>query len=183
LQKLYGEDRIILKTRTGKLGLGTAYIHGLQFTTGNFVIILDADMSHHPKYINEMIALQQSGNFDIVTGTRYAGNGGVYGWDWYRKLTSKTANYLATFLLNPGVSDLTGSFRLYKKSVLEEVVKYPLPSGYAFQMAIAVRAKSMGYSIAEVPIAFVDRLYGDSKLGPGEIFNYLKGLARLFFTL
>lgn len=183
LQKLYEEERIVLKTREGKLGLGTAYIYGLKFVRGNFIIIMDADLSHHPKYIEEMIAMQLATNVDVVTGTRYAKGGGVYGWDWFRKLTSKTANYLAQILLNPGVSDLTGSFRLYRREVLEEVTKNPLPKGYAFQMAIAVRAKAMGYTFAEVPIAFVDRLYGQSKLGPDEIFTYLKGLLRLFFTV
>ncbi|KAJ4174375.1 dolichol-P-mannose synthesis [Fusarium falciforme] len=60
---------VVLKTRTGKLGLGTAYVHGLQFVTGNFVIIMDADFSHHPKFIPQMVALQEKGNYDIVTGT------------------------------------------------------------------------------------------------------------------
>jgi dolichol-phosphate mannosyltransferase len=79
--------------------------------------------------------------------------------------------------------DLTGSFRLYKRKVFENIIKHPLPKGYAFQMAIAVRAKSMGYSIGEVPIAFCDRMYGESKLGVNEITTYVKGLIRLFFTI
>lgn len=183
LIEIYGNDRIILKTRSGKLGLGTAYIFGLQYTTGDFIVLMDADLSHHPKYIPEMIAKQHVGNFDIVTGTRYRKGGGVYGWNWKRKFTSKCANYLADTLLNPGVSDLTGSFRLYKRQVFEKIIKHPLPKGYAFQMAIAVRAKSMGYSIGEVPIAFCDRMYGESKLGVNEITTYLKGLIYLFFTI
>jgi len=64
-----------------------------------------------PKFIPEFIALQKKDNLDIVTGTRYEGNGGVYGWDFYRKLVSRGANFLTQFLLQPGVSDLTGSFR------------------------------------------------------------------------
>ncbi|KAF8932291.1 hypothetical protein BGZ47_011463, partial [Haplosporangium gracile] len=86
LQKIYGEDRILLRPRAGKLGLGTAYVHGIQHATGDFIFILDADMSHHPKFIPEMIRLQQSKDLDVVTGTRYAGNGGVYGWDLKRKV-------------------------------------------------------------------------------------------------
>lgn len=77
LIKAYG-PRIVLKTRSGKLGLGTAYVHGLEFATGNFVIIMDADFSHHPKFIPIMADIQRKGDYDIVTGTRYAGNGGVY---------------------------------------------------------------------------------------------------------
>jgi dolichol-phosphate mannosyltransferase len=85
LIKLYGEDKIILKTRTSKQGLGTAYIFGLQFAKGDFVIIMDADLSHHPKYIPEMIAKQKVGNYDIVTGTRYKTGGGVFGWNFMSK--------------------------------------------------------------------------------------------------
>lgn len=95
--------RIILRPRPGKLGLGTAYIHGLKHATGNFVIIMDADLSHHPKYIPTMIQRQLQTGCDIVSGTRYAPGGGVYGWNFKRKLTSRGANTLAQALLNPGV--------------------------------------------------------------------------------
>lgn len=155
-----------LQPRTGKLGLGTAYVHGLQFAKGNFIIIMDADFSHHPKFIPQMIATQQAGDYDIVTGTRYAGDGGVYGWDLKRKLTSKGANIFADTVLQPGVSDLTGSFRLYKRSVLEKLFQSTDVRGFSMQMALAVTAKAQGFTIAEVPISFVDRVYGDSKLGP-----------------
>jgi dolichol-phosphate mannosyltransferase len=97
-------------------------------------------------------------------------------------VTSKGANFLAAFLLNPGVSDLTGSFRLYERHALEEILPKIKCTGYAFQMEIVVLAKKAGFSIVEVPITFVDRLYGESKLGPREIILYLKGLVYLFFT-
>lgn len=171
---------VILKTRTGKLGLGTAYVHGLQFARGNFIIIMDADFSHHPKFIPQMIATQQSGDYDIVTGTRYAPGGGVYGWDLRRRLTSKGANIFADTVLRPGISDLTGSFRLYKRSALEKLFETTDVRGFSMQMALAVTAKSMGMSIAEVPITFVDRLYGDSKLGGEEIVEYAKGVFSLW---
>ena len=174
LQSLYTPQRIVLKPRAGKLGLGTAYVHGLKFAQGNFVIIMDADFSHHPKFIAEMIRVQESGDFDIVTGTRYAGDGGVYGWDLKRKLVSRGANLFADTVLRPGVSDLTGSFRLYKKAVLERVVGSTESKGYTFQMELIVRAKAMGFSVAEVPICFVDRVYGESKLGGDEIVEYAK---------
>jgi dolichol-phosphate mannosyltransferase len=143
---------------------------------------MDADLSHHPKYIPSMIDMQAQTGADIVTGTRYAENGGVFGWNFKRKLTSKGANTLAEALLGPGVSDLTGSFRLFKKSMLELLLKDCKSKGYAFQMEIVVRAKRMGMTIAEVPIVFVDRVYGASKLGGAEIYMYLKGLVNLFFT-
>ncbi|EME88673.1 glycosyltransferase family 2 protein [Pseudocercospora fijiensis CIRAD86] len=180
LIKAYGSNHILLKPRAGKLGLGTAYVHGLNFATGNFVIIMDADFSHHPKFLPAMIAKQAEGNYDIVTGTRYAGDGGVYGWDLKRKMVSRGANLFADTVLRPGVSDLTGSFRLYKKQVLQEVINRTEAKGYTFQMEMMVRAKAMGFKVAEVPISFVDRLYGESKLGGEEIVEYLKGVLGLW---
>ncbi|KAG0217326.1 dolichol-P-mannose synthesis [Mortierella sp. NVP41] len=193
LQKVYGEDRILLKPRPGKLGLGTAYVHGIQHATGDFIIILDADMSHHPKFIPEMIRLQQSKNLDVVTGTRYAGNGGVYGWDLKRKVirqgamdhieSTRGANFLASVLLRPGVSDLTGSFRLYKKEVLTQLINSCISKGYVFQMEMMVRARQFNYTIGEVPITFVDRVFGDSKMGAMEIVSYAQGLFKLFVAV
>ena len=174
---------IVLKPRAGKLGLGTAYVHGLKFATGNFVIIMDADFSHHPKFIPQMVARQKEGDYDIVTGTRYAGDGGVFGWDLKRKLVSRGANLFADTVLRPGVSDLTGSFRLYKKAVLEKVITSTESKGYSFQMEMMVRAKAMGCSVAEVPISFVDRLYGESKLGGDEIVGYLQGVFNLWLKV
>jgi dolichol-phosphate mannosyltransferase len=183
LQKAYGANHILLKPRAGKLGLGTAYVHGLQFATGNFVIIMDADFSHHPKFIAQMIQVQKESGCDIVTGTRYAGNGGVYGWDLKRKLVSRGANLFADTVLRPGVSDLTGSFRLYKKEVLEKVIKSTESKGYTFQMEMMVRAKAMGFKVKEVPITFVDRVYGESKLGGDEIVEYAKGVLSLWLKV
>ena len=161
LARAYGEDRILLRPRAGKLGLGTAYWHGLQFASGDWVIIMDADLSHHPKYIPAMVQRQQQTQCDIgeratvgegalavqasargarrptpprvllldcwladclpapapppppassrpVTGTRYLPGGGVYGWNFKRKLTSRGANFLAQMLLQPGVRRVVG---------------------------------------------------------------------------
>lgn len=182
LQKSYGEKRVHILTRKGKLGLGSAYKDGLKKTKGDRIILMDADLSHHPKFIPEMIALMDKEKVEIVTGTRYRKGGGVYGWDVKRKLTSKGANFLADFLLNPGVSDLTGSFRLYERKAIERILPMVQSTGYAFQMEIVVLAKKEGFKVAEVPITFVDRLYGESKLGTREIVMYLKGLLFLFFT-
>jgi len=182
LQQIYGDDKIVLRPRAKKLGLGTAYMHGIQHATGNFVILMDADLSHHPKFIPAMIALQRKHDYDIVSGTRYAGDGGVYGWDLKRKVISRGANYVAQVLLRPNASDLTGSFRLYRKPVLERLVAACVSKGYVFQMEMVVRARQCGFIIGEVPISFVDRVYGESKLGGSEIFGYIKGLLYLFAT-
>lgn len=183
LQKSYGKEHVQIVSRKGKLGLGTAYIAGLVAAKGERVILMDADLSHHPKFIPQMIEIMDSEKVDIVTGTRYRRGGGVYGWDLKRKVTSRGANFLADFLLNPGVSDLTGSFRLYERKVLEQILPQVQCKGYAFQMEIIVRSKKAGYKVSEVPITFVDRIYGESKLGAKEIIMYIQGLVQLFFSM
>ncbi|CAK1543517.1 unnamed protein product [Leptosia nina] len=182
LQDIYGSKKIVLRPREKKLGLGTAYIHGIKHATGNFIIIMDADLSHHPKFIPQFIELQKENDYDIVTGTRYINGGGVYGWDFKRKLISRGANFLTQMLLRPGVSDLTGSFRLYKKDVLQKLVESCVSKGYVFQMEMIIRARQLNYSIGEVPITFVDRVYGESKLGGTEIVQFVKALLYLFAT-
>ena len=126
---------------------------------------------------------QKENDYDIVTGTRYVSTGGVWGWNLKRKLISATANYVADTLLGLGVSDLTGSFRLYKKPVLEALINANKSKGYAFQMEIIVRARQLGFSIAEVPITFVDRQFGESKLKLKDITEYGTGLLSFFFQL
>ncbi|EZA61106.1 hypothetical protein X777_08318 [Ooceraea biroi] len=176
LQRVYGEDKIVLKPREKKLGLGTAYMHGIKYATGNFIVIMDADLSHHPKFIPKMAELQRYLDLDVVSGTRYAQGAGVYGWDFKRKLVSRGANFLTQILLRPGASDLTGSFRwLYKKDVLEKLIQSCVSKGYVFQMEMIVRARQLNCTIGEVPITFVDRVYGQSKLGGSEIFQFVKG--------
>jgi len=185
LADLHGAARVRVLKRPGKLGLGSAYIDGLALATGDFVVLMDADLSHHPKFIPALIAAQAApgggpGGYDVVTGTRYAPGGGVSGWDLKRKLISRGANFLASLLLAPRVSDLTGSFRLYKRGVLAAIMPRVKSRGYVFQMEVAVRARQLGATIAEVPITFVDRVYGASKMGGGEIVQYATGLWTLF---
>jgi dolichol-phosphate mannosyltransferase len=108
---------------------------------------------------------------------------GVYGWNIIRKFISRGANFFASFFLNPKVSDLTGSFRIYKREIFEKLIKFVKNSGYAFQMEIMIRAKDSKMKVAEIPITFVDRLMGKSKLGMNEIIIYFKTVMWLYFTL
>lgn len=179
IQDIYGSDQVVILNRGKKLGLGTAYKAGLDLANGDSIILMDADLSHHPKFIPDFIEKAESGDYDIVTGTRYSGHGGVYGWDMKRKIISCGANVLTQMALGPSVSDLTGSFRLYKKSVLRKLIGLTKSKGYAFQMEIIVLAEQLGYRIAEVPITFVDRLYGQSKMGIEEIVRFLFGVINL----
>lgn len=142
---------------------------------------MDADLSHHPKYIPDFIKKQSEKNYDIVTGSRVLENGGIAGWDLKRKVVSRGANYIAQVALQPGLSDLTGSFRLYRKNVLQHLIERCVSKGYVFQMEMMFRAKKLGYKVAECPIVFVDRFFGESKLGSSEIVEYLRGLFYLFF--
>lgn len=185
IQSSYGERFVKIVSRPGKLGLGTAYRDGLKASSGQRIVLMDADLSHHPKFIPDMISVMDNsqGTFRIVSGTRYRVGGGVAGWDLKRKIVSKGANTLATFLLDAGnVSDLTGSFRLYERSALSEILPKIQCTGYAFQMEIVIQANKAGMKIGEVPITFVDRIYGESKLGKKEIVLYLNGLLTLFLT-
>lgn len=183
MQKLFGEKKIKILQRAGKLGLGTAYIEGSKLCTGDFIFIMDADFSHHPKFLIDYIKKQRETNADIVTGTRYDLGGGVYGWSPLRKIISRGANFLASFFLHPGVSDLTGSYRLYKRSVFMKLIQKIKNGGYAFQMEIIIRAIYDGYHVEEIPITFVDRVMGKSKLGMGEIVIYFNTVLELYTEL
>ncbi|SBS91908.1 dolichol-phosphate mannosyltransferase, putative [Plasmodium malariae] len=183
LQTIFKEERLLLIEREGKYGLSSAYMDALKIVSGNFVIIMDADLSHHPKYIYNFIKKQKETNCDIVTGTRYSKDGGISGWSYKRILISRVANFLSQFLLFINLTDLTGSFRLYKTEVLKEIIQQVEGKGYVFQMEVIVRAKKLGKYIEEVGYVFVDRLFGRSKLSSNEVFQYLIGLLRLFWTV
>lgn len=114
------------------MGLGSAYMDGLKFCSGDFIVLMDADLSHHPKYLPKFIEVQQKTGCDIVTGTRYRQGGGVFGWNFKRKLTSRGANFIAKTALGNSCSDLTGSFRLYKKDVFSRIIGDIVSKGYAF---------------------------------------------------
>jgi len=100
-----------------------------------------------------------------------------------RKLISRGANFVAGFLLKPQVSDMTGSYRLYKKEIITELMKQIKSSGYAFQIKIIIRAQYLNYKIEEVGINFVDRLFGFSKLGIKDIIEYFFNMLRLYTEL
>lgn len=177
-------EQVKVMKRAGKLGLGSAYVHGCARARFDYIVILDADLSHHPRAIRAMAQKMLSEpRLDIVTGSRYIAGGGVYGWDVKRRVVSRGANFLADYLLKPQVSDLTGSFRLYRKDAFLRLIRETITKGYTFQMEMMVRARKHGMRIAEVPITFVDRQFGESKLGSGEIVGYLRGLWQLFTTV
>ncbi|OAF71390.1 hypothetical protein A3Q56_00842 [Intoshia linei] len=149
LVKIFGSNKVVLKKREKKLGLGTAYVFGLQYAKYDSVIIMDADLSHHPKFIPQFIEIQKNQNCDIVTGSRYAPGGGVFGWNLWRKMVSRTANLLASLVMQPNCRDLTGSFRLYKRSILKTLISECVCKGYPFQMEMICRARHHKFTISE----------------------------------
>lgn len=143
---------------------------------------MDSDFSHHPAFIPEFIRLQRQHALDIVKGNRYLAGGGVHGWSLYRKLVSGVGNFIAETVMGSSVGDLSGSFRLYRRSLLDSLVRASVCRGYMFQMEMLVRAQANGARIGELPITFVDRQFGESKFGTGEIRGFLTGLWTLLWA-
>lgn len=171
--------RILLEERNAKLGLGTAYKAGLRRARGGFVALMDADLSHHPKELPRFLAKQRAAGADIVVGTRYSKGGGVYGWNWKRRCISSGANLLARFALGLSCcTDLTGAYRLYTRDSFARLAQATEAEGYAFQVEILHRARRGGMRIEELPICFVDRWFGESKLGGKEVVSFATSVAR-----
>jgi dolichol-phosphate mannosyltransferase len=118
-----------------------------------------------PDDIEKMINKMEKTKADIVFGSRYIPGGGIYGWNLYRKITSRVGNLLSYLSTGVILSDFTNSFRVYKTNVFRDCIQTIKSMGFAFQMEMIIRAKKYGYKIEECPVYFVDRIYGASKLG------------------
>lgn len=153
--------------RPGKMGLGTAYIEGFQMALSagaEAVLQMDADFSHPPQKIPELVtALDQC---DIAIGSRYVRGGSVdQQWPVWRKGLSAFGNYYARTILNLPLRDVTGGFRLWRRSAVERMPLHRIrSSGYAFQVETAYLAHLLGYEFREIPIYFADRKWGQSKM-------------------
>lgn len=160
-------NKIQVIHRSGKLGLGTAYITGFKEclkTPAEFIAQMDADFSHPPEKLAEM--LQACQNADVVVGSRYVQGGGLdKDWPAWRKALSEFGNSYARVILGSQLQDMTGGFRLWKRQVLETVPLDRIRSnGYIFQVEMAYVATRMGFKIVEVPIYFAERQFGQSKM-------------------
>lgn len=167
-------DRLHLLERSGKLGLGTAYIMGFKWALERgymYIFEMDADFSHDPKDLPRLHAACAEGGADMSVGSRYVKGGRVHDWSWDRVLMSSMASLYVRAVLWLGVRDTTAGFVCYTRRVLEAL---PLDEisfvGYAFQIEMKYRVKRLGFRIAEVPITFRDRRKGKSKMSMG-IFN------------
>ena len=162
-----GNTRVHAMHRAEKLGLGTAYLAGFQWALErgyDFVFEMDADFSHDPAHLPEFLRVVVDA--DLVLGSRYlGGNVTVVNWPIGRLMLSYWANVYARWVTGLGIWDLTGGFKCFRRRVLEAVDLSKVHSnGYAFQIEMSVRAWRKGFKLAEVPIVFVDRTEGQSKM-------------------
>jgi dolichol-phosphate mannosyltransferase len=167
--KMPGQVKVI--HRTGKLGLGTAYIRGFREALdrgAEAVLQMDCDFSHSPSYIPEMIETLQDCDYDVVIGSRYVKGGRLdENWGVGRKLLSWWANSIyVRAILRTRAKDATGGFRLWRREVLEGMdLNRVRSNGYVFQVETIYVAEKLGYRIGEIPIYFEDRRLGHSKMG------------------
>ncbi|OGD53282.1 hypothetical protein A3K80_05575 [Candidatus Bathyarchaeota archaeon RBG_13_38_9] len=162
-------------------GLGGAIVEGLNASKGDLVFVMDADLSHDPKFIPLFIEKYKEG-FDVVVGSRRIEGGEVIGWGIYRKMVSGIANFIGRLGSGLKISDITSGYRLYRKTVIKSLDFQDFKtSGYAFQIEVLSKALNNGFRIGEVPIVFNDRAEGKSKLSKKDIFEFLLTSVRLGF--
>ena len=156
--------------RSEKAGLGSAYRAGFRWGLDrgfDVCVEMDADLSHDPDALPDLVApLDNGGNgVELVIGSRYVPGGSIPKWAWHRRLLSRGGNVYASALLGLGVTDSTAGFRAYAATVLNRIALDSIRAeGYGFQIEMTYQAKRAGATIAEVPIRFVDRTKGESKM-------------------
>jgi dolichol-phosphate mannosyltransferase len=161
------DERVSVLHRPGKDGLGRAYLAGfeLALTAGyELVVEIDADGSHDPAELPAMVAEARAGA-DLVIGSRWVEGGSVRNWPWLRQTISRTGNRYARIMLRSRIHDITAGFRVYRSELLRALHLRDVSSqGYCFQVEMAWRAESAGFTVAEHPIEFVERERGVSKM-------------------
>ena len=166
------DERIFVKHRSGKLGLGSAYILGFKWALQSHyqcVFEMDADFSHQPRYLPDF--LREIQTHDLVIGCRYMAGGGTENWPWKREALSRGGNFYARMVLGLPYTDLTGGFKCFTRKALESLDLDGIQQvGYGFQIELTYRASKRQLSIGQVPIIFPDRTAGESKMS-GAIFR------------
>ena len=162
-----GSGRVHLLRRAGKLGLGSAYVAGFHFGLQHgydYLFEMDADFSHQPRYLPELLATVES-DADVVLGSRYVAGGGVEHWSWLRQCISRAGSLYARAILGLPIHDCTGGFKCFRASALREIDLDAIQSnGYGFQIEMTYRCFQAGLCIREIPIIFPDRVAGHSKM-------------------
>jgi len=176
-------EKLHLLERKGKLGLGTAYIAGFKWAIEkgyDYIFEMDADFSHSPEDLPRLYEACHTGGADMSVGSRYVKGGHVRDWSWDRILMSFSASLYVRTILWLGVRDTTAGFVCYKRHVLEAL---PLDEikfiGYAFQIEMKYRVKLQGFKIKEVPITFIDRVKGRSKMSMNIFHEAFLGVLKM----
>jgi dolichol-phosphate mannosyltransferase len=178
------DPRVHVMHRAGKLGLGTAYVEGFGWGLArgySYLLEMDADGSHDPRYLPEMVALAEDGA-DLVVGSRYVPGGGTKNWGTGRRLLSRGGSLYARMILGIGVRDVTAGFVCWRRAALEAIDLPTVTSnGYSFQIEMKYRAVRKGMRVVETPIVFVDRRVGQSKMSRAIVAEALLQVWRLRF--
>lgn len=167
--------------REGKQGLGSALSLLMQTAVergASHLVTMDADWSHPPERLPALVAAAESD--DVVIGSRYCSGGTIEGWPWHRRMMSRTVNSLSRVILGIPIGDFSGNYRVYNCRLLAEVPWEELHSaGYAFIEEVLWHLKGLGATFVEVPITFVDRKLGESKISSREMVGAIKMLSSL----
>ena len=178
------DPRVHVEHRSGKLGLGTAYIHGFRWALERdyeTVFEMDADFSHQPKYLPEFLRSAQ--DHDLVLGSRYIPGGGTENWTLSRQFISRGGNLYARLILGLPFADLTGGFKCFRRHALQALDFDAIQSvGYNFQIELTYRVHLAGLRIGQVPIIFPDRTAGESKMSSAIFREALLGVWKLRFS-
>ncbi len=178
------EGRVHVLHRAAKEGLGKAYLAGFAWALGrgyDLVLEMDADFSHDPKYLPAL--LERAKDADLVLGSRNVPGGGTVNWGLGRKLISRGGSFYARTILGIPVRDLTGGFKCFRRRVLESIDLGTVEcSGYAFQIELTYRAVRKGFRVVEVPIVFVDRRVGHSKMSRRIVLEALRKVWSIRFS-
>ena len=176
-------DRLFILERSGKLGLGTAYIAGFKWALGHsyeYIFEMDADFSHDPNDVPRLYSACHDEGYDVAIGSRYITGVNVVNWPIGRVLMSYFASKYVRFITGFKVNDTTAGFKCYKRRVLETIeldrIRF---KGYAFQIEMKYTAYKIGFKIKEVPVIFVNRREGVSKMSGGIFSEALFGVMRL----
>ncbi|HIA10509.1 MAG TPA: polyprenol monophosphomannose synthase [Flavobacteriales bacterium] len=175
--------RLHIEERTGKLGLGTAYIHGFKWALNHdyqYIFEMDADFSHNPVDLERLHEACSTGGVDLAIGSRYIKGVNVVNWPMGRVLLSYTASMYVRFITRMDIQDTTAGFKCYRRTVLETIdldnIKF---MGYAFQIEMKFTSYKLGFKLKEVPIIFTDRQEGESKMSSNIIKEALFGVIQM----
>ncbi|TYP91658.1 dolichol-phosphate mannosyltransferase [Fodinibius salinus] len=173
-QKEYG-NRLHLIQRSGKLGLGTAYVRGFKFALDHdyeYICEMDADFSHNPEDLPRLVDEVKNGDSDVAIGSRYAKGISIINWPLSRLILSYSANLYARFITGLPIADTTAGFKCIHRKVLEQISMDNIRSnGYAFQIELHFRAWKAGFRLSEVAIIFREREEGVSKMSKGIVWE------------